>query len=100
MFYRTLYGTMKSIAVTDLRQRTAEVLEDLRTSDEPYVILQRSQKTAYLVDAEQYDAQMAELRSARRQLFLREVREAEQEYASGQARGFGDMEALLAELRN
>lgn len=90
---------MKSIAVTDLRQRTAEVLEDLHGSDEPYVILQRSQKAAYLVDAKQYDSQMAELRSARRQLFLREVQEAEAEYAAGGARSYADMEALLAELR-
>jgi prevent-host-death family protein len=91
---------MKSIAVTDLRQRTAEVLDDLHTSDEPYVILQRSQKAAYLVDAAQYDAQMSELRSARRQLFMREVREAEAEYAAGDGRSFEDMEALLAELRD
>lgn len=90
---------MKSIPVTELRQRTAEVLDDLRASDEPYLILQRSQKAAYLVDAAQYDAQMAELRSARRQLFLREVREAEAEYAGGEARSFEGMEALLAELR-
>lgn len=90
---------MKAIAVTELRQRTAEVLEDLRASDEPYVILQRSQKAAYLVDADQYDGQMAELRAARRQLFLREVREAEAEYAAGGAHRFDDMEALLAELR-
>ena len=90
---------MKSIAVTDLRQRTAEVLEDLHGSEEPYVILQRSRKQAYLVDAEHYDSQMAELRSARRQLFLREVGEAEAEYAQGGARSYADMEALLADLR-
>lgn len=91
---------MKPIAVTELRQRTAEVLDDLHKSDEPYVILQRSQKAAYLVNAAQYDAQMAELRSARRQLFLREVRKAEAEYAAGDSRTVEDMEALLAELRD
>ncbi|HEY7023880.1 MAG TPA: type II toxin-antitoxin system Phd/YefM family antitoxin [Candidatus Limnocylindrales bacterium] len=90
---------MKAIPVTELRQRTAEVLDDLRQSDEPFVVLQRSQKAAYLVDAEQYDALLAELRVARRQLFLREVREAEAEYGSGNARAFDDMEALLGELR-
>lgn len=90
---------MKAIPVTELRQRTAEVLEELHGSDEPYVILQRSQKAAYLVDAKQYDAQMAELRAARRQLFLREVREAEAEYNVGEASAFDDMEALLDELR-
>jgi prevent-host-death family protein len=90
---------MKVIPVTELRQRTAEILEELRGSDEPYAILQRSQKAAYLVDAEQYDRQVAELRAARRQLFLREVREAEAEYAAGKAPEFDDVEALLADLR-
>jgi prevent-host-death family protein len=90
---------MKAIPVTELRQRTAEVLDEVRSSEEPYLILQRSQKAAYLVDATQYDAQMAELRAARRQLFLREVREAEAEYSAGQASEFEDMEALLTDLR-
>jgi prevent-host-death family protein len=85
--------------VTELRQRTAEILDELRDSAEPYVILQRSQKAAYLVDADRYDAQMAELRAARRQLFLREVREAEAEYATGEAQSYDDMDALLADLR-
>jgi len=91
---------MKVIPVTELRQRTAEVLDELHESEEPYIILQRSQKAAYLVDAGTYDAQMAELRSARRQLFLREVREAESEYAAGGARSLEDVEALLTDLRD
>jgi len=40
---------VKSIGVTDLRQRTAELLDELHGSDEPFVILQRSKKAAYLV---------------------------------------------------
>jgi len=90
---------MKVVPVTELRQRTAEILDELRDSEEPYVILQRSQKAAYLVDADRYDAQMAELRAARRQLFLREVREAEAEYATGEAQSYDHMDALLADLR-
>lgn len=90
---------MKVVPVTELRQRTAEILDELRDSEEPYVIVQRSQKAAYLVDADRYDAQMAELRAARRQLFLREVREAEAEYATGEAQSYDDMDALLADLR-
>lgn len=90
---------MKLIPVTELRQRTAEILDEVRASDEPFVILQRSRKAAYLVEAGQYDAAMAELRDARRQLFLREVREAEAEYAAGEARTYKDMDALLDELR-
>ncbi|MEX2547004.1 MAG: type II toxin-antitoxin system Phd/YefM family antitoxin [Chloroflexota bacterium] len=90
---------MKVIPVTELRQRTAEILDDVHGSEEPYVIVQRSQKTAYLVDAERYEQQMTELHSARRQLFLREVRDAEAEYAAGQAHEHDDMESLLADLR-
>jgi PHD/YefM family antitoxin component YafN of YafNO toxin-antitoxin module len=91
---------MKTIPVSQLRQRTAQILQELRGSDEPYAILQRSGKAAYLVDADQYEAQMAELRTARRQLFLREVREAEAEYRAGKAATYEDMDALLADLRD
>lgn len=90
---------MKVIPVTELRQRTAEILDEVRASDEPFVILQRSHKAAYLVEAGQYDSAMAELRDARRQLFLREGREAEAEYAAGESRTYEDMDALLDELR-
>lgn len=89
---------MKAIPVTELRQRTAEVLEDLHASEEPYVILQRSQKAAYLVDADQYDAQMSELRAARRQLFLREVREAEAELAGGSGAEYDNIDDLIRAL--
>jgi PHD/YefM family antitoxin component YafN of YafNO toxin-antitoxin module len=90
---------MKSIGVTELRQRTAEVLESLHGSEEPVAILQRSQTTAYLVDAKRYEAERDELRAARRALFLREVREAEAEYAAGDAAAYPDMDALLDDLR-
>ena len=90
---------MKSIGVTDLRQRTAQLLEELHESDEPFVILQRSRKAAYLVDATRYDAQQDELRTARRQLFLREVREAEAEYRTDGSTVYEDVEALLDDLR-
>ena len=43
---------MKVIGVTELRQRAAEVLDDLAGSGEPLAILQRSRKVAYLVDAD------------------------------------------------
>ena len=98
-FYRTLRSTVKSIGVTELRQRTAEILESLRDADEPVAILQRSQTTAYLVDAARYDAEREELRVARRALFLREVREAEAEYATGDSTPYEDMDTLLADLR-
>ena len=90
---------MKSIGVTELRQRTAEILESLHDAEEPVAILQRSQTTAYLVDAKRYEAERDELRAARRALFLREVREAEAEYATGDLSAYADMDALLADLR-
>ena len=90
---------MKSVGVTELRQRTAEILDSLHDAEEPVAILQRSQTTAYLVDAKQYEAEREELRAARRALFLREVREAETEYAAGGSTTYEDMDALLDELR-
>jgi prevent-host-death family protein len=90
---------MKTIPVSQLRQRTADILDELHESGEPFVILQRSQPTAYLVDAELYEAQLAELRAARRALFLREVREAEAEYAADDTPTYEGIDALLADLR-
>lgn len=90
---------MKSIGVTELRQRTAEILDGLDEDEEPVAILQRSRTRAYLVDAKRYDAEREELRIARRSLFLREVREAEAEYAAGESTAYADMDALLDDLR-
>jgi len=90
--------SMKTIGVTDLRQRTAEVLDDLAASAEPVAILQRSRKIAYLVDADAYDQERSELATVRRQLFLREVREAEAEYATTTPTQYADVEALIADL--
>jgi prevent-host-death family protein len=90
--------SMKTIGVTDLRQRTAEVLDDLAGSAEPVAILQRSRKIAYLVDADTYDQERSELATVRRQLFLREVREAEAEYIATPAKQYEDVEALIADL--
>ena len=89
---------MKTIGVTDLRQHAAEVLDELRTSDEPTVVMQRSRKVAYLVDASAYEEMERLLTVARRELFLREVREAETEYASGRTARFEEVDALLRDL--
>jgi PHD/YefM family antitoxin component YafN of YafNO toxin-antitoxin module len=90
---------MKSIAITELRQRAADVNEDAGSSDEPTVILQRSRKAAYIVSPQRFEHDQTELRTLRRALFLSEVREAEAEYAAGQAHAFDDVEDLLDELR-
>lgn len=90
---------MKSIAITELRQRAADVIEDAGSSDEPTVVLQRSRKAAYIVSPARFEHDQEELKSLRRALFLTEVLEAEAEYTSGAARSFDDVEKLLDELR-
>ncbi len=90
---------MRIVPITELRQRAADVIEAVGASDEPTVVLQRSRKAAYIVSPERFEHDQAELRTLRRALFMAEVREAEAEYASGDAREFADMEALLDDLR-
>src|SRR5438552_16821612 len=90
---------MKTIGVTELRQRTAKILEELQEADEPVAILQRSRPAAYLVSAAQYEAEHAELRATRRALFLREVREGEAEYRAGGATCCEGVAELRAGLR-
>lgn len=90
---------MKTIPITELRQRAADVIEEAGSSDEPTVILQRSRKAAYIVSPERFEHDQEELRSLRRALFLTEVREAEAEYSAGATREFENVEQLLDELR-
>jgi prevent-host-death family protein len=90
---------MKTIPITELRQRAAEVIAEAGSSDEPTVVLQRSRKVAYIVSPERFEREQDELRTLRRALFLAEVREVEAEYAAGKATEFDDMEALLDDLR-
>ena len=90
---------MRSIPISDLRQRVAEVIDDVQASDEPTVVMQRSRKAAYIVNPERYERDQAELSALRRAVFMAEVREAEAEYDAGQARRFDDVEHLLDELR-
>lgn len=90
---------VKSIPISDLRQRVADVIDDVQTTDEPTVVMQRSRKAAYIVNPERYERDQAELSALRRAVFLVEVREAEAEYQAGEARRFDDVEQLLDELR-
>lgn len=91
---------MKSIPISDLRQRVADVIDDVLASDEPTVVLQRSRKAAYIVNPVRYERDQAELSALRRAVFLTEVREAEAEYRVGDARRFDDVNQLLDELRD
>jgi antitoxin YefM len=91
---------MRSVPITELRQRAADVIEEAASSDEPTIVLQRSRKAAYIVSPERFEQDQAELRTLRRALFVAEVREAEVEYATGQTTEFEDIETLLDELRS
>jgi prevent-host-death family protein len=90
---------VKSIPISDLRQRVADVIDDVQATDEPTVVMQRSRKAAYIVNPERYERDQAELSALRRAVFMTEVREAEAEYQAGEARQFDDVEQLLDELR-
>jgi len=90
---------MKTVPISDLRKRIADVIDEVQAGDEPTVILQRSQKAAYIVKPERYERDQAELLLLRRQLFLSEVREAEAEYQAGGAPTFDDVEQLLDDLQ-
>ena len=90
---------MKTIPISELRQRIADVIEDAREADEPTVVLQRSRPAAYIVNPERYERDQQELSALRRQLFLAEVREAEAEYLAGGGHRYDEMDQLLDELR-
>jgi prevent-host-death family protein len=91
---------VKSIPISDLRQRVAEVIDDVQATDEPIVVMQRSRPAAYLVSPEHFERDQNELSMLRRALFMSEVREAEAEYVAGEAKQFDDIEQLLDELRS
>ncbi|MEO5705052.1 MAG: type II toxin-antitoxin system Phd/YefM family antitoxin [Candidatus Limnocylindrales bacterium] len=88
---------MKTVPITEFRQRAAEIINDVRTG-EPTIVLQRSQKVAYLVGPESYERDQAELSALRRGLFLAEVRESQAEYRAGGFQGFDSVDELIAEL--
>ena len=88
---------MKTVPITEFRQRAAEIINDVQTG-EPTVVLQRSQKVAYLVGPDSYERDQAELSALRRGLFLAEVRESEAEYRAGGVQAFDSVDELIAEL--
>ena len=90
---------MKSVAISDLRKRIADVIDEVQESDEPTVVLQRSRKAAYIVKPDRYERDQEELLLLRRQLFLTEVREAEAEFEAGEAHRFDHVEGLLDEIK-
>lgn len=91
---------MKTVPISELRQRVADVIDEVQASDEPMVVLQRSRRAAYIVNPDRYERDQQELSLLRRQLFMSEVREAEAEYATGSTARFDDVEQLFEELRS
>jgi prevent-host-death family protein len=91
---------MKTVPISELRQRVADVIDEVQASDEPTVVLQRSRRAAYIVSPDRYERDQQELTLLRRQLFVSEVREAEAEYRAGATLHFEDVEQLLDELRS
>lgn len=90
---------MKTVPISELRQRVADVIDEVQASDEPTIVLQRSRRAAYIVSPDRYERDQKELSLLRRQLFVAEVREAEAEYQAGDAARFEDVEQLLDQLR-
>ncbi len=88
---------MKTVPISDFRQRAAEILDELRDG-EPALLLQRSKKVAYLVGSDAYERDQAELSALRRGLFLAEVRESQAEYRAGGFHAFDSVDDLIAEL--
>lgn len=91
---------MKTVPISELRQRVADVIDEVQASDEPTVVLQRSRRAAYIVSPDRYERDQQELGLLRRQLFVSEVREAEAEYRARATPRFEDVEQLLDELRS
>ena len=91
---------MKTVPISELRQRVADVIDEVQASDEPTVVLQRSRRAAYIVSPDRYERDQQELTLLRRQLFVSEVREAEAEFRAGASSRFEDVEQLLDELRS
>ena len=90
---------MKTIPISTLRQRVADVIDEVQASEEPTLVLQRSRRAAYIVNPERYERDQAELSALRRAVFLAEVREAEAEFKAGEAPRYDSVEHLLDDLR-
>ena len=53
--YSSMYSNMKNIIpVTDLQRQSAQILEDLQNSNDPFVITQRGRASAVLISAKRY----------------------------------------------
>ena len=90
---------MKSIPISDLRQRVADVIDDVQSSDEPTVVMQRSRKAAYIVNPDRYERDQAELSALASGGLPRRGSRGGSRVQRGDVHPFDDVEQLLDEIR-
>ena len=91
---------MRVIGITTVRQDTTRVIRQAQASEEPTLVVLRSEPAAYIVGAARYDALMEELRDLRRELFAREVDEAETEARRGDLPTYDSAAELMQAIRD
>ncbi len=89
---------MKTVSITDVRQDATKLVDEVRSSGQPLLVIQRSKPAAYLVASEKYEEMEAELRRLRHEAFWHGVHEATEEYRRGEAKVYDDVEELIADL--
>jgi prevent-host-death family protein len=68
---------MRVVGINTVRQDTSRVIREAQASDEPTLVVTRSQPAAYIVGATQYEALLEELKALRGELFAQGVEAAE-----------------------
>jgi prevent-host-death family protein len=89
---------METVNITQVRQNATRLVERVRRTHRPILVIQRSSPAAYLVDAAAYEALQQELRELRRQVFWQEVAAAQAEHRAGQTRVYDSADDLIADL--
>lgn len=86
---------MRIIGISTVRQDTSRVLHEAQASEEPTLVVTRSQPVAYIVGAAQYEALLDELKALRHELFAHGVEAAEAEASEHPLPSFGDADELM-----
>lgn len=89
---------MQTVSITQVRQAATRLIDQVRRTHQPILVIQRSSPAAYLVDAAAYEALQHELRELRHQLFWQEVAAAQAEHRGGQTRVYDQADELIADL--
>ncbi len=90
---------MRVIGVTKVRQDTTRVIRQAQASEEPTLVVLRSEPAAYIVGAAQYEALIEELKDLRREVFAREVDAAEAEARRGNLPTYESAAKLMDDIR-